>query len=1350
MRQPLCAAFGLRTRIVIATGRAGALAEYVIAFARASAGPDVRCVAAQVQHVDCAEFLGEAGAQAGVGVAVDPRSVGDEGDDAFRADAVGRPADRHLVGIVEAVFQGRGGARGVCFGHAPLERGVVDVGVFVGGAALARGPGRVADDDLDGGFLLAFDAVAVAGEPDLRQRAAALAQGEGVGQGDAGERFVSAFAAAAPVERLLDMDGGDVVGEQYDFVGVELARVFPRQVGSGDQARLQEPRGEDAGAGERVEDMHVFIGEAAAEFIAQGAVGAVQDEVHDLDGGIDDAEAVGVLFHRAGEKALVELHQDALARGAVAEAAGAEPHAFVEAPEVAGFVLEAELAEIAAQFVEGLRHGVAAREVVSLEQRLEYGPRDDVLRHHVDGGGAGYRIVDGGSQFLVEGAEPLAEGFVSGAGEQALDAHDEAGEDIGHVGGPAFPVAAVAAFLDDFGEDGLRRQVEGREREARGAALAAGAIFVSAVAAAGEDDALGRLPVEVDAGDFGVEAFVVGTQGVEYAPYGGETLVPVEGLPRVVGGGHGDGQDDIAVFLAGRGAHDAPDGLYDVDLGVARAHEEHGVEGRRVDALGEAAGVGQDAAGAGGALLEPFDGGGAVERAGLAIDMAGFATQRAGAPGRGQALDGALDNAGPMRGQAPGGGDGVGKGDCAREGAGRAGGAAAAAAVFGVAQGAPAADDFRGVGNVDFAAARGEVRLQRGVGGALGKGEDDHLVIGEQAARDGAGEGQAVEFGPVGLRVVHREDLGVAARGPGLCAGGVEARRGGHVEALAGADARGVVDQDEMRRAVAGALDAGGAVGLVAKDEVERRRAVGLRALDEAERMVGAEHGGHRARALGAEGAGNLRRIGGDGDFELLQPRVLALASAPGAFVGTHADVAVRKGALRGPFAHRLREQRDRGHEIERAPADAGDGLGNAQRDVGLARAARHDELAAVVLREAREGVVERLLLVRARGEFRAAPGEVFRAAADEVGPAEGAAREVAGAQHLTARVQAADGFPGVGAPFVRCVDEYAGGEGVAIRGGDERIDVGFGYGRTGRVAFALHGAYAAAALLGDDVDAGVAAVETRPPRGPFAPQGDAREAVGIEGVELEPALDEAFEQAALGGLGAGGRADVGERGVEAGGHGAAPPSPNRGAAGLGFAGLRGGGMCFFPVGAGSMGVGDGAFLVHSGAAVNAGGSTIAGAGGRGRSRLSGSVARCGNVRAGHCGDPRGSGPAAVRVVMPAAVVVGLFARGATPPKAGLGCAGVSPARLQPTANAAKSGRGRLAPHPADAAPCGNVRAGTPAHPGPACAGVASCASRRRANTRGVRLAGTCVRMPAGHGLRLGCAVASCASRRRC
>ncbi len=119
-----------------------------------------------------------------------------------------------------------------------------------------------------------------------------------------------------------------------------------------------------------------------------------------------------------------------------------------------------------------------------------------------------------------------------------------------------------------------------------------------------------------------------------------------------------------------------------------------------------------------------------------------------------------------------------------------------------------------------------------------------------------------------------------------LAASAVDARRGGHVEALGGADELVVVDADEVAFFLALERGSGGAVGLVADDEIELRQAVKLlRAADDIERMVGGEDDAHVlgvvallhfvGEALGVRGGG-VAQLVGEGLNDVL---VLARAS---------------------------------------------------------------------------------------------------------------------------------------------------------------------------------------------------------------------------------------------------------------------------------------------------------------------------------------------------------------------------------------------------------------------------------------------------------------------------------------
>ncbi len=100
-------------------------------------------------------------------------------------------------------------------------------------------------------------------------------------------------------------------------------------------------------------------------------------------------------------------------------------------------------------------------------------------------------------------------------------------------------------------------------------------------------------------------------------------------------------------------------------------------------------------------------------------------------------------------------------------------------------------------------------------------GQHEHLVVGEQAFADGFAETKAVEFLAEEGLIVHRRQFGGGFLGLGLGLVAVDARRGGHVEALFGFEEIRVVDFDEAGFVFARKRDAGGAVGFVANDQVE-------------------------------------------------------------------------------------------------------------------------------------------------------------------------------------------------------------------------------------------------------------------------------------------------------------------------------------------------------------------------------------------------------------------------------------------------------------------------------------------------------------------------------------------------
>ena len=57
----------------------------------------------------------------------------------------------------------------------------------------------------------------------------------------------------------LDIYIGDVISEQDDFITMYLTKILALHVLRLDKAGLEQPGNESAGAGERVDYMHVFV-----------------------------------------------------------------------------------------------------------------------------------------------------------------------------------------------------------------------------------------------------------------------------------------------------------------------------------------------------------------------------------------------------------------------------------------------------------------------------------------------------------------------------------------------------------------------------------------------------------------------------------------------------------------------------------------------------------------------------------------------------------------------------------------------------------------------------------------------------------------------------------------------------------------------------------------------------------------------------------------------------------------------------------------------------------------------------------------------------------------------------------
>ena len=306
-----------------------------------------------------------------------------------------------------------------------------------------------------------------------------------------------------------------------DFVAVLVLQAVQGQV-------VDEAGDEGAGAGGRVEDLHIVIGQRAAEVLLEQVVRAADDEVHHLVGGIDHAQAVG----GGGVVGLVEVLIDGLEEllllGVVGDlVGGAADGSVVNAEAVDGLASGVAGEEGVLQGVQLAGDVVLAVELVLGEDAEEDVAGEDVLQQHLADVGVGDVGADGlAAEGEEEGGGVLVVGVVGlGVGDGLAEAFEDGGE----VG---LELLAGLAELLDLGQFVVEEAAD-EAVEITGAGHV-GAHGLGAVLE--EDGGLGVLEEDVVAGVAAVEL------GLDF---GVEVVVGVLGLP--VAAGHAEGVLDGAV-----------------------------------------------------------------------------------------------------------------------------------------------------------------------------------------------------------------------------------------------------------------------------------------------------------------------------------------------------------------------------------------------------------------------------------------------------------------------------------------------------------------------------------------------------------------------------------------------------------------------------------------------------------------------------------------------------------------------------------------------------------------------------------------------------------------------------------
>ncbi len=778
--------------------------------------------------------------------------------------------------------------------------------------------------------------------------------------------------------------------------------VFVRQFLRLDQARLQQPGDKGAGAGKRVNDMHALAAQGLAELFLQQVVDAMQDEVHHLHRGVDDAQPFGHFREGVAKELVVQLDNDLLLALRAVDALGTQLHAVVEVLQRGGFFFQALLMQHIQHRLHRLGHGVVAGEAVIGKQRIEHRLCDQVLGQHLDDFSVADLVVQVIAQLGGESIERLAGFDLTFVFQQRADAVDMGIGDLGDIVSPVLPVVAVAAFVHHLG---VQRTLdladfEGHLKLIRCRAVDLGLLTDGVLALGlvrradfqraglalhgigdGDDFHLAAVRADqIQLVDHRIEAVIVGAQRLQHLPDHGIGLVVVEGLVRLHAGRDHHRQHHVATLLARCIAHHPAHRLHHVHLRITRGQKQHRIQRRHVHALGQAAHVGEDATGViRCGSLEPVQLGFLLAGVHAAVHVLGLA----GKPGRLfnvlsvlVGLHDLLEHAGDFLGAdlrrlaALAGFDHLAERDRPLH---RLGCVAAILRNAEFGQGLPAADDLGRVIHAQAVVLIGEQRLQAAVDVGFLHRQHDDLVVHQQAALYRLGEGDDEQLLAVPVLVVHRVQGGVVAFGDCLGAIAVDAWRGSHVQTLGSTQVIAVMDAYKGAFIIALEGSTGGAMGLVADNQVEFGKALLLRLMDHVDGVVGAEHhrhmvgvmaGSHAQRQPPGIGGGRITQLMGEGLHGIVLLAALLLADVT---VRTDGETVQRDSAFLGPFGQGLRQQRQTRDEEQHMLALASHRFSDLETGEGFASAAGHNQLATVGIGQTGNNRLQCGLLVRTK-----------------------------------------------------------------------------------------------------------------------------------------------------------------------------------------------------------------------------------------------------------------------------------------------------------------------------------------------------------------------------------------------
>ena len=272
---------------------------------------------------------------------------------------------------------------------------------------------------------------------------------ECVRQDAAAERLAVRNARRVAVRRLY-VHGRYPVRQRHNLVGVELARVLALQVFAPDDFALNHAGYERPRSRERVYDVDAFVAERRFKLRVEDVFHASDYVIHRVHRRIDYSQILRGVRQGVRQESVVQLRDYPLLARRRRHALRSDSDVSVEPLQAFGFLFEPLVAQAVYDALHSERDGVALREAVSLEQRVEHRLGHQMLGEHPNRLVFGHAVVQVAPQALEESVE-LRSDAGAGRRQQSADARFVALGYLAHRIRPLLPIARVGVFVDHCG-----------------------------------------------------------------------------------------------------------------------------------------------------------------------------------------------------------------------------------------------------------------------------------------------------------------------------------------------------------------------------------------------------------------------------------------------------------------------------------------------------------------------------------------------------------------------------------------------------------------------------------------------------------------------------------------------------------------------------------------------------------------------------------------------------------------------------------------------------------------------------------------------------------------------------------